>query len=212
MTDAKKQQLMGSWVGELSVANISLAIVFRFENDASGNFVAFLDSPDQGANGVPVGDFQLGDDGVLKLTVPAIRGEYTGTLSGDSIAGTFTQGQSLPLNLRKGAYQPKSTALALSEESFAKLRGVWRGQLGPLRLVITFEPNADGKPSAHLESPDQNNAKIPVSEVTLTDDALVVRAPSIGGEYKATLADGTLTGEWSQPGMPMPAELVMTKD
>jgi hypothetical protein len=46
----------------------------------------------------------------------------------------------------------------------------------------------------------------------LMDKALDIKIATIGGEFKGTLDGKTLTGEWSQPGMPMPAPLVLTQD
>ena len=79
-------------------------------------------------------------------------------------------------------------------------------------MVVTFETNADGKPSAYLESPDQGNAKVQVTEVTLSGDAFDLKIAAAGVDYKATLDGTTLTGEWSQPQLPMPQPLNMTKD
>ena len=47
--DAMKQ-LLGRWAGQIT----NLTVVFRFERDAAGKPVVFIDSPDQRVNGLPV--------------------------------------------------------------------------------------------------------------------------------------------------------------
>jgi hypothetical protein len=87
--------LLGKWSGKLG----PLTIVFRFEKDAAGKPVVFIDSPDQGANGLPVPSATLAE-GTLTLDVPAVGGKFSGKLSTDKIDGTWTQlKNSMPLTL-----------------------------------------------------------------------------------------------------------------
>ena len=98
--------LNGSWTGKLEPTNpqgqkVSLTMVLRFATSAGGQYVAFIDSPDQKAMNIPVTDVSFAD-GKLSFKVAAVRGEYNGTLSGKTITGTWTQGpMSLPLVLTK---------------------------------------------------------------------------------------------------------------
>src|SRR5262249_4380099 len=139
LTQADKDRLRGSWVGKLTSPLGELAIVIRFENNAAGEFVALLDSPDQGANGIATTDLALAD-GTLSFRVPRIQGDYSGKLEGDKLAGTWSQvGQAMPLSLSKGTYAPKVTNLNLSREAMATLAGTWQGKLGPLTIVLRFE-------------------------------------------------------------------------
>ena len=87
--------LLGRWVGQIT----NLTIVFRFERDAAGKPVVFVDSPDQGVNGLPVAKAAM-TDGTLTLDVPKVVGKYSGKLNLDKMEGTWTQlGNSLPLTL-----------------------------------------------------------------------------------------------------------------
>lgn len=79
-------QLQGKWNGEIG----SLKVVFRFEETKDGDFVSFLDSPDQGAFGMPFTDAEF-SDGELTLKEKNIHGEFKGKLSGDNIVGTWMQ-------------------------------------------------------------------------------------------------------------------------
>lgn len=79
-------QLLGEWHGNLG----SLRLVFRFEKKENGDFVGFIDSPDQGAKGIPITQAAL-TDGRLELKVKAVGGEFSGQLSGKSLTGEWKQ-------------------------------------------------------------------------------------------------------------------------
>lgn len=96
------QTITGTWNGLLKVQGIELRIIFNINKTDSG-YSATMDSPDQGAKGIPVNITKF-DDPVLKLEISSARIEYEGTLikSNTEIMGTFKQGgQSLPLNLSR---------------------------------------------------------------------------------------------------------------
>lgn len=88
----------GSWIGTLQVGPAQLRIVFNITTDSSGALSATLDSPDQGATGIPVSSVLLTGDS-LKLGVLAVSGGFVGRMeAGDTaITGTWMQGgMSLP--------------------------------------------------------------------------------------------------------------------
>ena len=98
----------GSWIGTLQVGSARLRIVFNVTADSAGTLWATLDSPDQGATGIPVSSAVLTGDS-LKLAVLAVAGGYAGRIqAGDTvITGTWTQGGlSLPLTVRRSAQPP----------------------------------------------------------------------------------------------------------
>lgn len=99
---------VGSWVGSLQIGPSQLRIVFNIARDSTGTLGATLDSPDQGARGIPVSSAALAGDS-LKLGVLSIRGGYAGRIeNGDSVVtGTWTQGgTSFPLTLKRTLKPP----------------------------------------------------------------------------------------------------------
>ena len=93
--------LIGDWLGKLNTGAISLRIVFHIKVDPAGKLTATMDSPDQSAYGLPVGDVTIADKAV-KFDLPAVNGSLTGTLddSGKVITGRWEQGgASLPITL-----------------------------------------------------------------------------------------------------------------
>lgn len=100
-TAAFTQNITGAWGGVLKVQGMQLRLVFNVTK--SGNaYTSTLDSPDQGAKGIPVSSTSF-ENSTLKIAVASAGIQYEGTLGPDStITGTFKQaGQSFPLNLTK---------------------------------------------------------------------------------------------------------------
>lgn len=96
-TDIK---IAGSWLGTLE-AGVKLRVVFHIESAPDGKLAARLDSPDQGAKGIPVSDVTFSDS-VLNMAAKAIGGSFSGKLTGDEISGTWKQGGAeLPLVLKR---------------------------------------------------------------------------------------------------------------
>jgi hypothetical protein len=98
------KQLLGRWSGKLKINDtISLTFVIRFEQPEPGKNAIFLDSPDQKAKDIPVTSASM-TDGKLIIKVAAVMGEYSATLSGNKLDGTWKQPQMpqpIPLTLTK---------------------------------------------------------------------------------------------------------------
>ena len=96
-------KITGDWQGVLDAGAVKLRIVFHFKSE-NNKLLGALDSPDQGANGIPIDSLSL-DNSKIKLEILRIGGSYEGTLNqnGDEIVGKFSQGGvALPLNLKRG--------------------------------------------------------------------------------------------------------------
>jgi hypothetical protein len=93
--------LLGSWSGKLNVGAVSLTLVLNLEQ-TDGYVKVSLDSPDQGAKGIPAFKEYLSDDS-LAVKVEQIGMTYRARLKGGKLNGTFSQnGFSTPLVLAKG--------------------------------------------------------------------------------------------------------------
>jgi len=96
---SQNQKITGTWNGILKVQGTQLRVVFHINKVESG-YSSTMDSPDQGATGIPVTSTSF-ENSKLKLTVANAGIEYEGVLgANNSIVGNFKQaGQSFPLNL-----------------------------------------------------------------------------------------------------------------
>jgi pimeloyl-ACP methyl ester carboxylesterase len=105
---ADSSSIVGVWQGSLKVGGIELRLLLRFAKDGENGFKASLDSPDQGAKGIPA-DAVSFDKGAVKVEIKKIKGVYEGTLStdGTNIKGTWKQtGPALPLDLKRLDKEP----------------------------------------------------------------------------------------------------------
>ena len=95
-----QKNIAGTWEGKLSVATTSLRIVVHIK-EAGGEYTATMDSPDQGAKGIPVTQVTVANDSLL-LDVAAAAAKLSGRLTSDStFSGQWQQGGQLPLLLKK---------------------------------------------------------------------------------------------------------------
>ena len=96
------QDITGQWNGVLSVQGASLRLVFHISKTGEA-YTSKMDSPDQGAIGIPV-PTTIFDGSKLVLSIPAAGITYEGEFKTDSIVGTFKQGGlSLPMTLKKSS-------------------------------------------------------------------------------------------------------------
>lgn len=94
-------QLAGVWEGRLAVGAQSIRVVLRVDDTGA----AVMDSPDQGALGIPVEGLTV-EAGVARFGVAAVGGGFEGALSpdGESLTGTLRQGAAaMPLVLTRRA-------------------------------------------------------------------------------------------------------------
>ncbi len=102
ITPAFAQNIAGSWSGTLNVGVAKLRLVFNIE-EKGGKYAATMDSPDQGAKGIPVSSVAF-ENQTLKIKADNLGMSYEGVLANDSIKGTFIQmGQRFPLTLTKSS-------------------------------------------------------------------------------------------------------------
>lgn len=95
------QEIAGEWNGILKVQGTQLRVVFKISKNENG-YTSTMDSPDQGAKGIPVTSTSFENE-TLKLSLPNLTVEYVGKLdSSQIIVGNFMQhGMSFPLNLSR---------------------------------------------------------------------------------------------------------------
>jgi uncharacterized protein len=95
------QDVTGQWNGSLKVQGTQLRLVFNVLKTENG-YTATMDSPDQGATGIPVTTTSF-ENAVLKFSIPNATIEYEGILGNDQIVvGNFKQsGFTFPMNLSK---------------------------------------------------------------------------------------------------------------
>lgn len=99
-TLAFTQDITGQWNGILKVSGMQLRIVFNISKTDNG-FSSTMDSPDQGAKGIPVTSTTFVNS-ILNMKVVNAGIEYEGEFKEGSFQGNFKQrGQSFVLELKR---------------------------------------------------------------------------------------------------------------
>ncbi len=211
LTRADIDVLRGEWSGKLSAQGMEVTIVLRFSPGADGALHAVLDVPEQGVKDWEGKDVTL-DDGHFSVDLPAPRAKVTGMLEGDQIVGQWTQlGNSFPLTLKKGRYVAAPSYLDLPAMARQQLEGRWSGTLNSLAVIVRFETDAKGRTLGFFDSTQQKLLNIPIKDAELAGTKLTFGV-AYGAKYTGELAGGKLTGEWTQPGLPKPLPLVLTRE
>ena len=97
-----QKSLIGAWNGEVNFSGMKLPLSFNI-TDTTGILTATMDSPNQGAFGIPMDSVKVNGD-TLRIVAVRISGKYEGVVAADGrrINGTWYQGgMSLELNLEK---------------------------------------------------------------------------------------------------------------
>jgi hypothetical protein len=221
LAKAATDTLTGTWSGPLKIPGGELTFVLRFKTDGKGAFGGTLAVPEQGGNEIPMSDVQFSAN-KLTFRIPQVAGDFSATLVNGMLNGNWKQGgaaaTAMPVVLKKGEYAAAVQALKLSPESFAALKGTWKGllevtspqgQKATLNLVLRFGTASSGQFVAFVDSPDQKAMNIPVTDASFADGKLTVKIASLQGTYSGTLSEKTLTGEWKQGTQTSP--LVLTR-
>jgi hypothetical protein len=184
--------IAGDYVGTLGPLHLKL----HLKSDSAGELTGTLDSPDQGAVGLPCADIRL-EGSALSFTVPSVHGSWTGTVGLTGVlAGTWDQGSAVPLNFKRDTFVPATKRSALD--------GTWLGTLhaGPqnLRLQLNVKSDASGHLYCTLDSLDQHAMGLECDSITANGRHFSFQVPSVHGDFTGTLsADSkSISGTWSQ--------------
>ena len=137
---AQTSDITGDWEGKLVIPQGTLRVVFHIAATDSG-YAATMDSPDQGALGIPTSSVKVEGESVT-IEVAAIGGKYVGTMTEDStFAGTWSQGPaSLPLELSRVSEEESDSNGNMEGESEAS-----SGDDAPYASQdVTFDNTVDG--------------------------------------------------------------------
>ena len=95
-----QQNWIGSWYGKLAIQGQEMRLNLHLTKDKD-TWKGTLDSPDQGAFGIPATKVEIQEDR-LTFEVKNIGVSYTGVLKGEEIQGNFKQGgMSMPMALSR---------------------------------------------------------------------------------------------------------------
>jgi len=205
------QDITGDWKGLLKVGNTQLNLIFHISKTATG-LTTTMDSPDQGAKGIPL-DITTFENKALTFEMVAAKVSYTGKLENAVITGTFNQnGLSFPLVLTRTEAAPVPVTIKIEPTGPNDITGDWNGKLkvGGMQLRLVFHVSkAENAYSATMDSPDQGAKGLPMSKTKFENNTLTVEMASAGIEYVGKLDSGKVTGTFKQGGQSFP--MVLTR-
>lgn len=166
------QEPVGTWYGSLKIEGMELPIIFHITKTGSV-YSTTMDSPDQGAMGVPTTKTTL-EDNMLTIEASTMGMKYTGVHMPDSnkINGIFQQGPNRkPLMLMKGMNQAsiiKPTPRPQDPKTFPYKQEdiTFTNPKGDISLAGTLTLPTDGKASKIVilisgSGPQDRNEEIP---------------------------------------------------
>ena len=147
--------LLGAWSGKLKVGAMSLTLVLHLEQE-DGYVKVSLDSPDQGAKGIPAFKEYLSDDS-LAVKVEAIGMTYRARLNEGKLDGIFSQnGFSTKLVLIKGVAEVKRPQMPKSPYPYTTEEVTFRNEkdgatlAGTLTWPVGYDKDTNKKPAVVL--------------------------------------------------------------
>ncbi len=123
--------LEGDWNGTLVAGAAKLRLTLHIQKAFDGTYSGKLDSLDQGSV-LPLDAIEVKGSSV-RLTVKSVNGTFEGTLTGDQLKGTWSQGVPLPLEFTRSSGTPVVQVPALTTEEM-KPFGI------PVDLMVPVPP------------------------------------------------------------------------
>jgi CubicO group peptidase (beta-lactamase class C family) len=169
----------------------------------SGTLGASLDSPDQGALGIPCTDVHLDAEG-LSFRVPSVHGSWEGRLADSArrLEGTWDQGTPQKLDFLRDDFEAAATPSGVD--------GIWLGTLAAgaqrLRIQVTVKSDRAGEEFCSLDSIDQGAFGLDCANAAFSARHFEFDVPVVHGHWTGELhEDGRgLSGTWTQGGNPLP--------
>ncbi|HEY3813440.1 MAG TPA: alpha/beta fold hydrolase [Caulobacteraceae bacterium] len=195
--------LAGDWSGVLSVQGHDLHLVFHIDPNGPST----MDSPDQGAKGLPVSAVTE-TGGKVRIELSSIHIAFEATRGADPavLDGQFLQGGAqFPLKLTRGA---ASAPAPKASPPPADLVGDWWGSLkagGGIDVKLIFHIRADGVST--FESPDEGVKDVPLTAVSEDADKIRFELRPGAVYYEAKHDGAALDGEMHQGAQTFPVRL-----
>lgn len=200
----------GAWYGVLATPAGPLTLLFRFRDSAEAGPVGEMESPDQGTDRKFPLTKVIDSAGKLAFSIPSINASYDGEWNAkeQGWSGSFRQGMTLPLVLKRGEPPPTRVVEGLD--------GIWRGSLqrneASLRLVLRVRTTPRGT-GVTMDSPDVGAMGLQVLQLDRAGDTVRFQVPAAEVTFSGMLRDGqrVFSGRWSRPGQPI-AEVTFVRD
>lgn len=154
-TNTQEAKWLGLWSGKLDISATKLEIIFEVWNDETGNPVAVMDVPMQGAKDIQCKVINVEKDS-LTLSVPMIMGKFSGGFINDTtIQGEWKQsGMTFPLTLSKTSILTELKRPQTPQKPFPynEEEVIYYNKTARIKLAgtLTFPKNGENLPAVIL--------------------------------------------------------------
>jgi hypothetical protein len=213
---AQGQDIAGDWEGSLAIGVGGVRIVLHVTKSPDGSLKAVMDSPDQGAVGVPIESIQLNGN-KLKFVSNTVQWSYEGTVKKDGIMGNLIQGQNhTELDFKKSTTPIK---LVHPDAPPSDIDGTWEGQVTvpsiekAQHLSFHIKNTGDGLLGS-FDDPELNVKNFPIVAITRKGSSIKIIVPQVGGEVAGKLNKdlSVISGDWNQTDHTYALTLKRSKD
>jgi hypothetical protein len=203
----------GHWEGALKAPGQDVAIIVNLAQNAKGEWIGSMLSPQQGAQDMPLGGISVQGTAV-RFSMAGVPGapvfEAKLNADGSEMSGACSSGgQSMLFSLKRTG-EAKVNLPPPSSQLSKEFEGNWEGALeaggAQLHLVLKLTRKPDGSGAGSVVSVDQGNAELGINTITQKDKAIEFEIRAVTGGYKGALnAEGTeIAGTWTQMGNSAP--------
>jgi hypothetical protein len=201
---ASRDALAGNWYGQFA-NGVGLGLSFK---QHAGKFSGSLDSPYEGRRGIPISAV-VAQNGKLTLRIDGIGASFSGTYSPNAIAGKFSAGgQEREVRFVHGEFVPES--FAVGNEVASRLVGTWEAKTANTNMILRFQRDPNGNIVAVQDIPNRQLFSLPVSGLTVRGAALEMTVKGIAAEFKGTLSQDAINGDWTMPSLQFPLKFIRT--
>ncbi|TDF42256.1 class A beta-lactamase-related serine hydrolase [Alteromonadaceae bacterium M269] len=194
-------KIVGFWSGELDIGTQKLRLVL-YVNDA-GNATVY--SIDQGGLPIPSSETTF-ENNKLTVKYPSIRGQYEATLKDGKLTGSWSQRNSIKLEMTHASEMPntlKNVFNQVYQGNLEPIIGFWQGKIGNTKDGLFVYMEVSKVADTHevtIWSPTQSPLPIAVTKVNFEENKLAVESKRVNGFFNATvnLDKKQIKGIWTQ--------------
>jgi hypothetical protein len=204
VAQASREVLAGNWYGQFA-NGVGLGLSFEQQG---GEFTALLDSPYEGRRGIPISSV-VAQNGRLTLRIDGIGATFEGTYAPNAISGKFSAGgQARDVTFRHGEFVPES--FVVGNEVANQLIGRWEAKTANTNMILHFQRDPNGNIVAVQDIPNRQLFALPISGLTVKGAALEMTVKGIAAEFKGTLSQDAINGNWTMPTLQFPLKFIRT--
>jgi hypothetical protein len=112
------------------------------------------------------------------------------------------------VTFRHGEFVPES--FVVGNEVANQLIGRWEAKTANTNMILHFQRDPNGNIVAVQDIPNRQLFALPISGLTVKGAALEMTVKGIAAEFKGTLSQDAINGNWTMPTLQFPLKFIRT--